>query len=98
MTRLREEKPVDTRWMAPGACVGHSALPWTENLSHVPEILIDIMRNLCAGCPVRDQCAAFAVEAEITAGWWAGRSLNRFSVTHPPTVNDVDGDLRGAVA
>jgi hypothetical protein len=95
MTRLRlqEEKLADTRWMADGACVGHTALPWTGNLSQVPEVLVDIMRDLCHGCPVRAQCAAYAVDVEITAGWWAGRSLNGFRNGHPPTAEDMRGEV-----
>lgn len=94
MTRLprKDERRVDTRWMARGACVGHTALPWTQPLGRVPRMLIDIMADLCDGCPVRDQCAAYAVEAEITVGWWAGRSLNRFTHNHPPTREDLHDD------
>jgi hypothetical protein len=100
MTRLRlqEEKPADSRWMARASCVGHTALPWTENLSRVPEVLVDIMRDLCDACPVRAECAAYAVEVEITAGWWAGRSLNGFKNGNPPTAEDLAEDLRGEVA
>jgi hypothetical protein len=95
MTRLRlqEEKLAESRWMAKASCVGHTALPWTENLSHVPEVLIDIMHDLCASCPVRAECAAFAVEVGITAGWWAGRSLNGFHNGNPPTAEDLRGDV-----
>lgn len=98
MTRLREEKPVDTRWMARGACVEHPGLPWTDTLNHVPEVLVEVMRDLCDGCLVRDECAAFVIEAEVTTGWWAGRSLNRFTNAHPPTAEDMHGDLRSNVA
>jgi hypothetical protein len=31
------------------------------------------MRNLCRSCPVRADCAAFAVEQEVSWGFWAGR-------------------------
>lgn len=102
MTRLREERLIDTRWMARGACMEHPGLPWTEGLNRVPEVLVEIMRELCDGCPVREECAAFVVEAEVTAGWWAGQSLNRFTTTHPPTAADmhdgIHGGVRGEVA
>ena len=95
MTRLRlqEEKVADSRWMAKASCVGHTALPWTENLSRVPEVLVDIMRDLCDSCPVRAECAAYAVEVGITAGWWAGRSLNSFHNGNPPTAEDLRSDV-----
>ena len=94
MSRLRicEEKPADTTWMADAACVRHSALPWVEDLRKVPRVLIGIMCEVCAECPVRDACAAYAVEVGITAGWWAGTNLNAFTKGQPPTVHDLGGD------
>lgn len=91
MTRLRicEESPASTAWMVDAACVRHSALPWVEDLRMVPRVLIDIMREVCAECPVRTACANYAVQASITAGWWAGTNLNAFTRAHPPTPDDL---------
>jgi hypothetical protein len=100
MTRClwEENKLADTRWMAQAACVGHTALPWIRDLSREHKLLVDIMRDLCEACPVRKRCAAYVVEAEITAGWWAGRSLNGFTHWNPPTAEDMGGDMWGDAA
>ena len=87
--RLHHERAADTGWMAHGVCVEHPGLPWTENLAHVPHFLVEAMADLCDRCPVRDECATYAVTMEITAGWWAGISFNGFDATHPPTFGDV---------
>lgn len=94
MSRLRicEEKSADTAWMADAACVRHSALPWVEDLRKVPRVLIEIMREVCADCPVREACARYAVDVGITAGWWAGTNLNAFTRAHPPMMDDLGGD------
>ncbi len=90
--RLGEEKLVDTGWMVDAACIGHAALPWTENPTRVPGVLVDLMADVCASCPVRRECAAYVVDARITAGWWAGRSVNGFRHPHTPTAADMRGD------
>lgn len=91
MSRLRicEDVRADTSWMAEAACVRHSALPWVEDLRKVPRVLVEIMREVCADCPVRRSCAAYAVEVGITAGWWAGTNLNAFTRRKPPTIDDL---------
>lgn len=91
MSRLRicDDSLPSTAWMVDAACVRHSALPWVEDLRAVPRVLIGIMREVCAECPVRGACATYAVEARITAGWWAGTNLNAFTRAHPPTFSDV---------
>jgi hypothetical protein len=94
MTRMRawEGKQADTRWMADAACVDHPGLPWIENPNRVPKMLIECMQEVCLACPVRAACAAYAVEVEITAGWWAGRHLGGFTHTNPPTAEDMPSD------
>jgi hypothetical protein len=94
--QLHQEKPADSRWMAHGNCVEHPGLPWTESLTHVPYVLVDAMAGQCERCPVWSQCATYAVQMEITAGWWAGMSFNGFDATHPPTFQDVLPDARQA--
>jgi hypothetical protein len=94
--QMHQEKAADSRWMAHGVCVEHPSLPWTEPLNHVPNVLVDVMADLCERCPVRAQCATYAVQTEVTAGWWAGMSFNGFDATHPPTAEDVHPDARQA--
>ena len=87
-----QDRPADTGWMTDAACADHPSLPWTGDPNRVPKTLKDRMRGVCAGCPVRARCATYAVEARITAGWWAGRNLNGFTHTHPPTAEDMRSD------
>jgi hypothetical protein len=54
------------------------------------------MADLCDRCPVWAECATYAVQMEITAGWWAGMSFNIFDATHPPTAEDVHPNARQA--
>ncbi len=80
MSRIRigeAEKTADTRWMTDARCLDYPDLPWIEDLGHASKQVRAEMREVCAACPVRASCAAYAVEVGINAGWWAGRSMHR---------------------
>lgn len=72
-------EPMDTSWMADGACTAMPGLPWIDCPSRVPPFVADLMAETCAHCPVLGRCAAFVEEAGITAGYWAGESQDRKS-------------------
>ncbi|MER7609278.1 WhiB family transcriptional regulator [Nocardioides sp. NPDC127503] len=60
--------------MEHAACATREArgLPWTTDEIETPTVLVDLMRETCAGCPVRLACAAYARSSKATGGWWAG--------------------------
>jgi len=37
------------------------------------------MERVCGGCLVRNHCAAYAVEAAVTGGFWAGRDRDQLA-------------------
>lgn len=59
-------------WMEHAACATRETrgLPWTTDTIEAPTVLVELMQETCAGCPVRLACAAYARTA--TGGWWAG--------------------------
>lgn len=71
---------LQTDWMADAACVHMPGLPWIENPRRVPDVLLDLMAEACAACPVRTACEIFADQAHITAGFWAGESRHHLQV------------------
>jgi hypothetical protein len=60
------------RWMALAACLARPDLPWTTDTGRLPRVQVQAMTRVCSRCPVRDHCAAYAVEVHITGGFWAG--------------------------
>src|SRR5262249_45427619 len=60
-------------WMRDGACNEHPDLPWIGPATDVER---SAMIDVCAGCLVRDECQAYAVEHVDLVGVWAGRLLD----------------------
>ena len=60
------------RWMSLAACLARPDLPWTTDTGHLSRAQVRAMTRVCSRCPVRNHCAAYAVEAHITGGFWAG--------------------------
>ncbi len=60
------------RWMPSAACVTRPDLPWTTDTVPSTRVAVRTMESVCASCPVRNHCAAYAVEARVTGGFWAG--------------------------
>lgn len=80
MTKMRiagEGQGLDSRWMVEAVCIKHPELPWVGEPLQMAQKLRSSMRAVCAACPVRPECGAYAVEVKASAGWWAGRSRNR---------------------
>lgn len=69
-----ECRRLETDWMSDAACRSVPGLPWTEHAGRIPKVLLRMMSETCARCPVKRRCESFINEAEITAGFWAGRS------------------------
>jgi len=61
-------------WTREAACAvpPASALPWTADPGDASPAEVAAMARVCAGCPVRLACAAYA-HSGVTAGFWAGR-------------------------
>lgn len=59
------------RWMLQGACRGE---PIETFFTGRGGEAYDRARRLCAGCPVRPECAEYAVGDPLLVGWWGGMS------------------------
>lgn len=91
MNAVQGPRPIfDSRWMVHAACTRIPGLPWTEN--RAPRLLVDLMAETCAACPVQEVCAAFVHETPVVAGWWAGsfRSPDIAVQAHPDHDADFD--------
>jgi len=72
----------DDDWMRQAACARHPDLPWTtdtDDLHRVPEVVVRVMLDTCAACPVRAECEAYARDTCVTGGWWAGIDRDPFA-------------------
>lgn len=94
---------LDWEWMERGACHRWAdlydpprATPW--QISGEGEVdgipagkLIDWALIICAGCPVRYECARFAVEGLMKGGTWAMRlKLLLWLQTQPDALDVID--------
>lgn len=60
--------PLDTRFMLEAACVGtdpESYFPVGQGMSVTPAV-----KKVCGGCPVAEECLAYAITTDVE-GWWA---------------------------
>lgn len=73
---------VDHWWMREGSCVSEPDLPWVNDPALLGPADVDLLASICDACPVLLPCGAYARDAGITAGFWAGRlrSPDRTSV------------------
>lgn len=76
-----EDLELDTRWMRDAACAQMPGLPWIDNPARVPRFVRGLMAEVCAHCPVLNQCSTFVDTAEVTAGYWAGHSRSGKTVS-----------------
>jgi hypothetical protein len=60
------------RWMPLAACLARLDLPWITDTGQSSGVQVQAMTLVCCRCPVRNRCTAYAVEAHITGGFWAG--------------------------
>lgn len=62
--------PTRPRWMADAACRGVDSAVFFPSRGEPTEAA----RELCAGCPARGPCLAYALDDEGLEGVWAGTS------------------------
>jgi hypothetical protein len=69
----RQSRALDLSWMSRGGCVQSADLPWTADPQDTTAREALSMRRVCHGCPVAADCAGYAKQQKVTAGFWAGR-------------------------
>lgn len=72
--------------MRAAACVDRPDLPWTNDADRLRPVQVRAMGRVCGGCPVRNYCAAYATEAGVTGGFWAGRDRDSLAPRRLSTV------------
>lgn len=60
--------PQPRRWMQHAACAGVDAELFFPEKGHQP----DAAKRMCHHCPVRPQCAEYAIRDETLVGVWGG--------------------------
>ena len=83
--------PGPAEWMRDAACAKQLNLPWTVDHAQLDEYNRKILARICAGCPVRQACAAYADDHKVNAGFWAGTSRDRHPRDHHTTSITADG-------
>ena len=81
----------DTTWMRAAACAtaAHRGLPWVDDTGTVPTVLVEVMADVCAGCPALAACAGYTATAGVTGGFWGGVGEPTIAVATPAVVNAV---------
>lgn len=69
-------------WMRDATCA-RVDLPWTADSTRVPPVLVMLMQEACAQCPVLEQCTDYVAVQRISGGWWAGKDRNPTTDTDP---------------
>ena len=69
-------------WLAAGACLPHTDLPWALNAEDATKAERLQMAAICAGCTVLTECDEYADAARVTAGFWAGTVRNDTTARH----------------
>jgi hypothetical protein len=88
-----------TDWMAHGACTKTPQVrEWFDTYETNPEYK-EAAKRVCSTCPVRDVCAEYSTDPELSWGIWAGRELEPteyeraiplfFDCTNPGTLRGV---------
>lgn len=62
------DKVEDETWMAEGACRGQDPALFFPVVSYITAEA----RQICAGCPVRERCLAYALRCDFRDGLWGG--------------------------
>ncbi|MGW7495402.1 WhiB family transcriptional regulator [Streptomyces luteogriseus] len=60
-----------TGWRQRAACIGIDPRAFFP-IGHHARAQVNAARRICAACPVRQQCAAFAIETGERNGIWGG--------------------------
>jgi len=73
------------RWMRDAACVDRPTCQWTTDTDRPRLVQARARSRVCGGCPVRNHCAAYVVEAGVTGGFWAGQDRDILAPRRLPT-------------
>jgi hypothetical protein len=74
--------PTDRPWQRYTLCSITPELPWTRDEADLTTDDADRIRAVCAQCPVRLACRAYADANNMTGGWWAGEDRDPDSPTN----------------
>jgi len=66
------EWPTPPAWQAQGACKGKGKDPWFPPAGKEPFTAYAKARIICMSCPVRVECATFALDEVELHGMWGG--------------------------
>lgn len=80
------------RWMREAACRGLGFDTWfpTDEVGEQA----DAARLVCAGCTVRPECLAYALDGGIRHGLWGGLSARERSALNRRRVSQATADTR----
>ncbi len=62
--------PMDTKWMAQGNCNNHPP----ETFFPSDGVGVEVAKEICADCPVKEQCLEYALDHRVDHGVWGGAS------------------------
>lgn len=54
------------------ACREYPALPWTETPGTYPDVVEDMMVDVCHACPARGLCVTAVAQGKAVGGIWGG--------------------------
>lgn len=78
-------------WMRKATCA-RVDLPWTTDSTRVPPVLVRLMEEACARCPVLRERGEYVAAYRVTGGWSAGQDRDPKN-----SANSTSGEGRGPV-
>jgi hypothetical protein len=94
--------PRDRGWMARGVCATADprSLPFYDRVLHGHDLTnadtLEAAANVCGPCPVRAECAGYAIAHDMKASIWGGMTpAERAAFTTPAKVIDLPDDHDG---
>ena len=70
MGRSDVSPAMDTNWMAHGNCNNHPPAVFFPS----DGVGVEIAKEICASCPVKEPCLEYAIENRVDHGVWGGAS------------------------
>lgn len=78
-----EDMAADTSWMSRGVCGQTDPEVFFAPRDAGPNWFAAAVQ-VCAGCPVRERCAAYAIDNEIAYGVWGGLTEQQRDAARSP--------------